>query len=36
MKIKNKKYGKKMSHEKKTKLFPKKKGNTKRSFLVEK
>ena len=36
MKIENKKYGKKNSHEKKTKLFPKKKGNTKRSFLVEK
>ena len=36
MKIKNKKYGKKKSHEKKTKLFPNKKCNTKRSFLVEK
>ena len=35
-KNKNKKLGKKKSYDKKTKLFPKKKGNTKRSFLVEK
>ena len=35
-KNKNKKLGKKKSHDKKTKLFPNKKGNTKRSFLVEK
>ena len=35
-KNKNKKLGKKKNHDKKTYLFPKKKGNTKRSFLVEK
>ena len=35
-KIKRKNFGRKKSHDKKTKLFPKKKGNTKRSFLVEK
>ena len=35
-KNKNKKLEKKKSHDKKTKLFPKKRGNTKRSFLVEK
>ena len=34
-KNKNKKIGKK-NHDKKTKLFPKKKGNPKRSFLLEK
>ena len=33
---KNKKLGNKKRHDKKTKLFPKKKGHTKRSFLVEK
>ena len=35
-KNKNKKLGKNKSHDKKTKLFPKKKGHTKRRFLVEK
>ena len=35
-KNKNKRLGKKKSHDKKTKLFPKKKEHTKRSFLVEK
>ena len=35
-KNKNKKLGKKKSHDKKTNLFPKKKGHTKNSFLVEK
>ena len=35
-KNKNKKLGKKKSHDMKTKLFPKKKGHTKRRFLVKK
>jgi len=35
-KIKHKNFGRKKNNDKKTKLFPNKKGNTKRSFLVEK